>query len=116
MRDGTAPASGPARALGRRAFLVVSLWTCLFVPALMYMLRRPPGEALQLVGPCALLLLPVRVYLRGGDGESEWVPWLVGLASVALVTTGAWWSVAGPLVVALVCYGCALRDERRRST
>lgn len=98
----------------RRAVLVMSMWTCLFVPGLMYMLRRPPAEAPLFLGPCALLLLPVRVYLRHGAGEAEWVPWLVGGAALALLVTGDPRSVAGPLILAMICYGCALRDERRR--
>jgi hypothetical protein len=114
--DAGAPAEpGPGgRMFTRRAALAMSLWTCFTAPALWYMLRRPPAELPLFVGPCVLLLPPIRVYLRYRDGEAEWVPWILGCAAITLAITAdprSAWALAS---LALVCHACALAQERRR--
>ena len=100
--------------LTRRAGLVFALWACVAALSLWFMLRRPPGERLFFLVPCALLLSPARVYVRYRDGEAMWAPWLMALAVVVLGVTREPKCTWGLLLVAVVCHACVLREERAR--
>jgi hypothetical protein len=90
--------------LARRAGLVFALWACFVALSLWFMLRRPPAERLYFLVPCALLLLPARVYVRYRDGEAMWALWLMGLAAVVLGVTREPKCTWGLLLVAVVCH------------
>ncbi|AKF87002.1 hypothetical protein MFUL124B02_36305 [Myxococcus fulvus 124B02] len=105
---------GARRVLARRAGLVLVEWTAFTALSLWLMLRAPSGDWLSFSLPCLLLVLPARVYVRYREGESLWVPWMLGLSVVVLAATREPRCTWGLLLIAGVCQVCVWRQERAR--
>ena len=100
--------------LTRRTVLVLSLWGAFLFFSIGSLRYHPIAHSAYFLIPGALLPLPMRVYVRYPDGASDWVPWLMGSAALALVVTHDARYAWGPLGIAAVCYVCALRQERAK--
>jgi hypothetical protein len=107
---------GARRVLARRTGLVLAEWSAFTALSLWLMLRAPSGDWLSFALPCLLLVFPARVYVRYREGESLWVPWMLGLSVVVLAATREPRCTWGLLLIAGVCQVCVWRQERGTSS